>query len=112
VEGTILNREPDGTIQASGPNPKQDDYHVAATSSLDRITGFRLEVLPHATHSEGRLSRGKSGEFLLTDIKVHVRQKGNTQSREIKVAGAIADYETDKSTNNNYGLVKDTLDDD
>ncbi len=112
VEGTILNQEPDGTIQISGPNPRQDDYHVAATSSLDRITGFRLEVLPHATHSEGRLSRGKSGEFLLTDIKVHVRQKGNTQSREIKVAGAIADYETDKSTNNNYGLVKDTLDDD
>ncbi|MEZ5353909.1 MAG: PSD1 and planctomycete cytochrome C domain-containing protein [Bryobacteraceae bacterium] len=111
VEGTKLVHEPAGVIAATGPNPKQDDYRVAAPVR-GSVTGIKLEVFPHASHSEGRLSRGASGEFLLTDVKVQVRRQGDSQVRDIKVAGAVADYSADKKANGNYGDVKDTLDDD
>ena len=35
-----------------------------------------VEVLPDAANTDGKFSRGKSGEFILTDIKVQVRRQG------------------------------------
>ena len=107
AEGTRLVQDAaDLAIQAAGPNPRQDDYRVVADgSALGEITGLKLEVIPP-------LTRGASGEFLLTDVKVQVRRRGSAQVRDILVAGAIADYSADKTKNDNYGDVKDTLDDD
>jgi hypothetical protein len=107
-EGTRLNQAPDGAVRATGANPVQDDYRLTTSVALPRVTGFKLEVLP----DKGRLSRGKSGEFILTDIKVQVITKGSSQVRELKVADAVADFSADKKKNNNYGDVRDTLDDD
>ncbi|MEQ1825558.1 MAG: PSD1 and planctomycete cytochrome C domain-containing protein [Pirellula sp.] len=111
VEGTTLVQEPDGTIQASGLNPVQDDYRITAPIALDRLTGLRLEIYPHSTHSLGKLSRGKTGEFILTDVKLQVRRRGNSQVRDIDFASAIADAERTAKARE-YGLIKDTLDDD
>ena len=111
-EGTKLAQEADGTVQAGGPNPKQDDYRLISTVELPRITGLRLEVLPHRSSTGGGLSRGASGEFILTDIKVQVRRRGSSQVRDIAVAGAVADYEAGKSAVREYGSVKGVLDDD
>ncbi len=112
AEGTKLLQDTDAVIAATGPNPRQDDYRITAAVSGLTITGIRLEVLPHASHTDGKLSRGKSGEFLLTDIKAQVRKRGSSQLREIMMAGAVADYIADKKKNDNYGDIKDTLDDD
>lgn len=111
VEGTELKREADGAIQATGPNPRQDDYWVVGSSDLPRITGWRLEVLPHESHTEGKLSRGESGEFILTDVKLQVRRRGQSQVRDVEIASAIADVEKG-AKGRNYGKVRDTLDDD
>lgn len=111
VEGTQLNQEADGTIQASGPNPRQDDYRIIAGTDVPRVTGLRLDVLPHASHTEGKLSRGKSGEFILTDVKLQVRREGDSQLRDIEIATAIADVEK-TAQGRNYGKIRDTLDDD
>lgn len=111
-EGTELSQEPDGVVQASGPNPKQDDYRLVASVKLARLTGLRLEVFPHVSHTEGGLSRGKSGFFTLTDIKVQVRRRGSAQIADIPVSGAVADVEDDPKKHQGYGQVKHTLDDD
>lgn len=111
-EGTKLSQESDGAIQASGLHPNQDDYRVSARVAAPRVTGLKLEVLPHPSHTGGGLSRGKSGEFILTDIKVQVQAHGSSQVRDIVLRSAIADYSADKKANENYGDVKDTLDDD
>lgn len=112
TEGTTFTREPGGIVQATGPNPVQDDYRVVAPGPATRITGFKLEVLPHASHTQGKLSRGKNGEFILTDIKFQVRSReGDTQVRDLAVTGAVADVEKEAKTRQ-YGLIKDTLDDD
>jgi len=111
-EGTTLTQQSDDSIQASGDHPNQDDYRITASPKQSRITGVRLEVLPHNTHTNGSLSRGESGEFILTDIKIQVRRRGSSQIRDIKIDSAVADYSADKKKNDNYGDVKDTLDDD
>lgn len=111
AEGTVLKQEADGAVQASGPNPFQDDYVIIATSDLDRITGLRLEVLPHDSHTDGKLSRGDNGEFILTDVKLQVRRRGATQLRDVEIARAIADAEGNDDSKD-YGKVADTLDDD
>lgn len=113
VEGTEFHIEDDATIQTSGPHPRQDDYFltVAPDGLPPRLTGWRLEVFPHPDHTGGKLSRGKDGEFILTNVKLLVRRKGHSQVREIEMRGATADFEREEK-GRNYGLVKDTLDDD
>jgi len=106
-EGTKLVQDKDAIVSASGPNPKQDDYRLIAPIKLPRITGLKLEVLPQG----GGLSRGKTGEFILTDIKVQVRRKGSSQIRDILVSGAVADTKVEGKARE-YGDVKGTLDDD
>lgn len=107
-EGSKLSQRADGVVTAGGPNPRQDDYRLIARPALSRITGLKLEVLP----VEGVLARGKSGEFILTDIKVQVRRQGSTQIRDVAVAAAVADYEPGELKAREYGAVAGTLDDD
>jgi hypothetical protein len=112
AEGTLLKQEADGAVQASGQHPNQDEYRIVSHDRLERITGLRLEVLPHPSHTKGGLSRGKDGEFKLTDLKLQVRTRGNNQIKDILMANAAADVMADKKKHGGYGDVKDTLDDD
>ena len=117
VSGTELTQEADGTIQATGPHPRHEDYRVVAPVTADgermsRVTGIKLEVFPHASHVQGGLSRGEGGHFILTDIKVQARRRGGLQVREINVAKALADYSADAGKNNGYGNIQHVLDDD
>ena len=111
VEGTALTQQADGTVQASGPDPRQDDYRLTAAPGVRRVTGLRLEVFPHKSHTDGKLARGASGEFILTDVKLQLRTKGRSQLRDIELSSAVADAEKDVG-GRNYGKVQGTLDDD
>jgi hypothetical protein len=111
VEGTLLKQDDQGFVQASGPNPRQDDYRFSARTDLQRLTGLRLDVYPHATHTDGKLSRGRTGEFILTDVKLQVRKARSFQLRDVEIVSAVADAES-KAAAREYGQVKDTLDDD
>lgn len=106
-EGTKLALNKEGIVVASGPNPKQEDYRLITAIRLPRLTGLKLEVLPQ----KGVLSRGKSGEFILTDIKVQVRRRGSSQIRDIAVKSAVSDTKVEGKARE-YGDVKGTLDDD
>lgn len=112
TEGTLLAQEADGAVQAAGLNPNQDDYRFIAAVNLPRVTGLKLEVLPHPSHTGGGLSRGKSGEFILTDIKVQVRRRGSSQVRDLAVSSALADVSKAQKDARSYGDIKGVLDDD
>jgi hypothetical protein len=112
VEGTKLTQATDGVITSSGPDPRQDDYRIGMRPKMKRVTGLRLEVFPDERFAKGKFTRGGNGEFLLTDVKLQVRQEGSSQLRDVKIQAAVADYSADKQKNNNYGLIADTLDDD
>ena len=114
VEGTSLVAEADGTVQAHGANPRQDDYRFAADlpANLGAVSGIRLEVFPYERHTVGGYSRGASGHFILTDVKLQVRRPDNSQIRDIALANAAADFAADPKLNDGYGDVQRLLDDD
>jgi len=109
-EGTVLKQDAEAVVQAGDSQPNQDDYRLIAPVKLPRVTGLRLEVFPHESHTKGAFSRGKSGEFILTDIKVQVRRRGNSQIRDISVKSAAADFVPPGK--GGYGDIKGVLDDD
>lgn len=111
-EGATLAQTGDGVVSVSGKNPEQDDYRLIGRPGLKRISGLKLEVLPDAAFPQGGAARSESGVFVLTDIKVSVRAKGASQSRDVEVVSAVADYVPDTKKHAGYGDVKHTFDDD
>jgi hypothetical protein len=112
TEGYQLRREPDGIISSAPAELPQDDFAITvATTELERISGLRLEVFPHASHTDGKYSFSETGEFILTNVKLLVRKNGSSQIREVALASAVADVEG-VGTDSSYKTVRDTLDDD
>ena len=112
VEGTTLVADGEGTVRATGANPRQDDYRLIGPVTQQRVTGVKLRVFPDPDLPGPGFSRGATGEFILTDVKLQVRQRGESQEQELLLASATADFSADKKANNNYGDIADTLDDD
>ena len=110
AEGSELVAEADGSVSALGPNPIQDDYRITVSlpEHLTRLTGWKMEVLPLAG---GKLSRGSSGEFVLTNVKLLLRKHGQSQVRDLEMNSAVASAEKG-AKGRNYGNVKDVLNDD
>src|SRR5215213_538128 len=70
LQGTVLTRQPDASVLASGPAPTTEAYVVRATTTLPRITGIRLEVLPDPGLPQGGPGRDYYGNFVLTGFTV------------------------------------------
>jgi len=111
VEGTPLRQKDNGTVIAEGTTLFQDDYKFVASVPVKRLTGLRLEVFPHESQTGGKYTQGGNGEFILSDVKLQIRKRGSTQLTDIELDSAVANIEK-KVKGRNYGLVKDTLDDD
>lgn len=113
VNGTEFQVETDRTVQTAGPTPRQDDYWIQfdPPTDLERLTGWKLEVFPHASHQEGKFARATkgNGEFILTNVKLLVSRKEQSQVRDIEMRSAVADF---TGTNDTYKKVSETLDDD
>ncbi|MBI1313718.1 DUF1553 domain-containing protein [bacterium] len=116
TDGTQLAQQNDGVIVASGPNPRHEDYRIVAPNPLEAIsrelTGLKLEVLPHSSHTNGGLSRSESGDVILTNLKVSVRSRGGSLVREIPISSAVANFSAKKESSKAYGPITDVLDDD
>jgi mono/diheme cytochrome c family protein len=111
-EGTTLTQDSASIVLATGKAPVQDDYRVIGNPGLQRISGFKLEVLPDASLPAGGPARSDSGHFILTDVKAQVRVKGASQTREIAIVAAKADHSPDSKKNGGYGNIGNTFDDD
>ena len=63
----------DQSVLASGDKPNRDIYTIELTSDLSSISGFRLEVLAHASLPAGGPGRAhffQTGDFLLSEFIV------------------------------------------
>jgi hypothetical protein len=110
TEGSVLSVIEGGIVAATAGEQVQDDYLVTAEVPR-RVTGFRLEVLPDAGHTDGKLSHSPDGEFTLTNVKLRVLNPRTSLVRDIPLRGAVADV-TGKGRDSKYGSVGGTLDDD
>ncbi len=110
AEGSEFVPDADGSVGVVGPNPVQDDYRITVglPERLTRLTGWKLDVLPI---DGGNLSRGVSGEFVLTNVKLLLRKRGQSQVRDLEMVSAVASSEKG-AKGRNYGNVKDVLNDD
>ena len=73
TEGAILTGLGDGSILASGVSPINSIYTISAFTSLDHITGFRLEVLEDPSlpfAGPGRYPA--NGNFVLSEFTVGI----------------------------------------
>jgi hypothetical protein len=96
--GSVLNREADGSIFATGDNPDAETYTITATpSSLKRVTGARLEVLPDDRLPGGGPGRAVDGNFVLSRFGLKVSGRAASQPTtapsEVPFASAKADFE-------------------
>ena len=82
----------DGSILASGENPKNDVYNLSTETKLKSIASIRLEAIRHESMTKGYLSRSDSGNFVLTDFRVRVQPLGGN-ALHAKFKSAIATYE-------------------
>jgi len=66
---TFLPR-PDGSVLASGENPKNDRWTFRARTTLTGLTAVRLEALKDASLKKGGPGRADNGNFSLSDFRV------------------------------------------
>lgn len=83
--GATLTIQPDSSVIVGGVNPEQDVYVIEAEVQ-GRIGAIRLEAIADPKLSQGGSGRARSGNFLLTDFRVTVRDSAVQWSR------ASADY--------------------
>ncbi len=92
ADGATLTRQADGSILASGTSPDQDTTTLTATTTLQRITALRLNVLPHDSLPMRGPGRCHNGNLHLTEFTVHVFEPGATAARVVKLKSASADF--------------------
>jgi hypothetical protein len=72
TNGVQLQMLPDGSVLASGANPALTTYTVTAETTLQGITGLRLEALPDPSLPRGGPGRDGYGHFRVTGIQVEI----------------------------------------
>ena len=79
--GVVLKTLEDESVLASGDNAALTSYTVTANTTLQAITGLRIEALPDPSLPKGGPGRDAYGHFRLTGIQVEVAPSG-TDRRE------------------------------
>ena len=91
--GAQFQEQADGSVLATGKNQVSDIYTVVATTTLNRVTAIRLEVLPDKALPKNGPGRAKNGNFVLTTFRVETpTQERSPESSVHKFSEAHADY--------------------
>jgi hypothetical protein len=77
TNGVALTVLPDGSVLASGPNPKLTSYTVRAATTLQGMTGIRLEALPDPSLPKGGPGRDGYGHFRVTGLHVGIKNQAD-----------------------------------
>jgi hypothetical protein len=98
--GTVLTKQPDGSVLASGKNPKPEIYTVTARTDRTGITAIRLEVLSDPKLPSKGPGRAPNGNFVLNEFVLKAAPIGDpVKAKPIAFRRAIADYSQDS-----YGI--------
>ena len=92
--GATLKKLPDGSLRATGTNPKFDTYTIVVNTDLAGITAVRLEALADASMVKGGPGRAGNGNFALTNFRLTVAPKdGRAQPVAVKLRNPRATFE-------------------
>ncbi len=90
--GATLTRQTNGAILAGGVRPERDTYTITAGRNPPLITAVRLEVLADASLPKRGPGRQDNGNLHLSEFQLLVFEPGTAAAREVKIAGASADF--------------------
>lgn len=92
---TQLAIEADGvTVIASGTeNPATDTYTITFQTPPGDVDLLQLQALTHPSLGTGGPGRAPHGNFVLSQIRVCVTPANTTETRDVTLASASADYE-------------------
>jgi cytochrome c553 len=92
--GATLTKQPDGSLLASEKNPDFDTYTLVAETTLEKITGVRVEALADPSFVKGGPGRASNGNIALTDLRVTAEPlDGKSPPVEVKLQNAQATFE-------------------
>lgn len=90
-------RQDDDSLLVSGPVPDKDSYTVIFELPEERLTGLRIEVLPHETLGKGGPGRAANGNFVLSRLQAAVSDTQEfTDSTELQFGTVEADFAQEK----------------
>lgn len=87
AKGTTITTLDDGSLLFGGMKPERDTYTLVAKTSLQSITGIRLEVLTHDSLPMKGPGRQDNGNLHLSEFRV----KAN--GADVPIAKATADFD-------------------
>ena len=90
-EGTVLEKQADGSYRAAGKLPDKDSYTFTAAPDLIGITGIRIEAMPDDKFAGHGPGASENGNFVLTAVKV-ATAKINERNKPVVLARATADF--------------------
>jgi len=93
TDGSILTREPDGSLLASGHKPERETYVITVFSPFTRLSALRLDVMANDSLPMRGPGRCENGNLHLSEIEVQVFDPANTKSIPIKLKRATADFD-------------------
>ncbi|MBI1248551.1 DUF1553 domain-containing protein [bacterium] len=92
--GAKFEKQEDNSVLVSGPLAK-DTYELVYDIPPGELTGLRLEAMPDDSLSEKGPGRAENGNFVLNEIKAHVRLPDGSMGPEVKFGRAEADFSQD-----------------
>jgi len=90
---SLVQSADDSILVGHEANPDRVDFYIASESPVRRVAAIKVQALPHAKHSGGGLARSNSGNFVLSEVEVRLRQAGKGDSLPLAITAAEADYE-------------------
>ncbi|HUQ72596.1 MAG TPA: PSD1 and planctomycete cytochrome C domain-containing protein, partial [Planctomycetaceae bacterium] len=71
-QGTVLKKETDGSLVATGPNPERETFSLIFPPPEKTITAIRLEALPDDRLPANGPGRAENGNFVLGELNIEV----------------------------------------
>ena len=71
--GTVLMKQTDHSLLATGKRPETDTYSISATTTVANITAFRLEVLTDDSFPQKGPGRQDNGNLHLSEFRVETK---------------------------------------
>jgi hypothetical protein len=80
-------------VLAEGKNGDNDEYTFVGSTTVNQITGLRLDALADPSLKKGGPGRADNGNIGLSRIRVFVAPSSATGTQEVKIVKAQADFE-------------------
>ncbi|MDQ3623322.1 MAG: DUF1549 and DUF1553 domain-containing protein, partial [Verrucomicrobiota bacterium] len=88
----VLQPQPDGSLLAQGEARPNDEYTIIGTTDLQKITGFRIELLPDSSLPKNGPGRGAGGTLVVNDFGASVRTGARGKPVKIELEEPTASF--------------------